>query len=202
MLIAHSGHTYNETIDHGAIECENGRPVVEDRHRQKAVRLLVHLPTKEGSNSCDTHDQRCKCSGGSPGVLDAAKREADKEAGKAADEDERADPISLLQLLRDSQLSSRIHPNEAGSDHETNGAERIVDMKAPAPRRVFNESSTHYGTDNAADRPGAKDHGKVLGPLSQGNDVAEDYLCDGDDATSTNTLNCTPGEQHSEVVRN
>lgn len=198
----YSDDTYNKTVDHGTIECGDGRPIVEDRHGQKAVRLLVHLPTKEGSNACNTHDQRCKCSGGSPGVLNAAKREADKEAGKAADEDDRANPIGLLQLLRDGQLSSCIHPNEEGSDHETNAAERVVDVKAPAPRHIFHESSTYYGTDNAADRPRAEDHGKVLGSLSEGNDVAEDHLCDSDDATSTNTLNGTSGKQHSEVVRN
>lgn len=64
-------------------------------------------------------------------MLYAAKRETDEEAGKAANEEESADPISLLQLLRKCELSRRIHPDEAGRDNESNTAERIVDMEAP-----------------------------------------------------------------------
>jgi hypothetical protein len=61
-------------------------------------------------------------------------------------------------------------------------------LNVPAPGNILYERTTNYRTDDTADGPSTEDHSKKLRPLPQWYNIAEHYLCDGDDATATNSL--------------
>jgi hypothetical protein len=84
---------------------------------------------------------------------------------------------------------------------QTDGAERKVDVEAPAPRCPFDESPAHDGADDAADRPRAEDDGEVLRALSEGHKVGEDDLGDGDDAPAAQPLYTASNEHGGDIVR-
>ena len=134
-------------------------------------------------------------------MLHAAPGEADKEACQAAHKQDCAHPVHLPQLLSERNGRGATRADEHARGDEADDAEREVDVKAPAPRCPLDESPAHHRTDDAADRPRAKDDGEVLGALSQRNEVGEDDLCEGNDAPTAQPLHTAPDEHDGDVVR-
>lgn len=64
-------------------------------------------------------------------MLNSAKREPDKKACEATDEEHGTNPVSQLQLFRYRQLCCGVHANKAGGNDESNTTKRIVDVEAP-----------------------------------------------------------------------
>lgn len=80
-------------------------------------------------------------------MLHAAKRETDKEASEASNEEDGTNPVSLLELLRDGELCCGIHANEPCSNDKANTTEWVVNMKAPEdpcqPYSTYEPGSPH-----------------------------------------------------------
>ena len=133
-------------------------------------------------------------------MLDAAPRRADEKAGGAAHEQRCAKPVRVSPLLLEGEDRRSVEPDVQRRDQQTDGAERKVDVEAPPPRRLLRETAADDWADDAADRPRGQHEGEVLGALSQGHDVAEDDLGQGDDASAADALNAAAREQDAEVV--
>jgi hypothetical protein len=124
---------YNESIDKSAVECRDGAPVVEHGHGKKRVGLLEALPEEECDKCGKSCDDGRQCCSRVPWMLDASPGQSDEEAGHAADEDHNTNPVGLLELLRQCEISDSVETNEHDRDGEANEAEGEVDNEAPAP---------------------------------------------------------------------
>ena len=87
------GYAYDEAVDQRAVEDGDGARVIEQRRRQQAVWPCVHLPRDEGGAAQRADDAGREGSRQCPGTLRAAQRDADEQAGRAADEQERTEPV-------------------------------------------------------------------------------------------------------------
>jgi hypothetical protein len=124
---------YNESIDERAVECCNSAPVVKDGHGKQTVRLGKTLPPEENDERKKPSDYWRQCRSRSPRVLDTSPGQANKEADHATDKDESANPVSLLQLLRQPDLRDSVETDEHDCDDEANATKWIVNMEAPSP---------------------------------------------------------------------
>jgi hypothetical protein len=136
-----------------------------------------------------------------PGVLDSAPRETDEEDSHAAQEQHRADPVGLPELLSESELGYCIQPDEAESENEPQKDERKVDVETPSPCRVLTEGTSNHWPDDGSYSPSPQYDGEVLGSEPQRHDVAEDDLAKCDDTTTADTLDASSYEHHCEVIR-
>jgi len=125
-------------------------------------------------------------------MLRAAPRDADEKADHAAHEQKRARPVHPPQSHRQRQLwLVEVRADEEQGSDEPGETEGEVDVEAPAPGGAFYERPTDYWPE---------DDGEVLGPLSQGDHVAEDDLGHGNDASSSNALHAASDQHDCKVM--
>lgn len=89
-------------------------------------------------------------------MLYTAKGKTNEEAGEATNEEEGADPVSLLELLRKREFGRGIHTNEVGCDNKPDTAEWVVDVEAPDAACQYSsmraQASTHQRHDACSTR--------------------------------------------------
>jgi hypothetical protein len=133
---------YNESIDKSAVECRDSAPVVEYGHGKKRVGLLEALPEEESDECEETCNDGRQRRSRVPWMLDASPGQSYEEAGHATNEDYNTDPIGMLKLLRQSEISDPVETNENDRNDEANEAEGEVDDEAPTPGRSLCEYTT------------------------------------------------------------
>lgn len=98
------------------------------------MRLGEALPPEEDDErkkpSNDWRQRRSRV----PWVLNASPGQTNEEADHATNEDESANPVSLLQLLGQRNLRDSVETDEHDCDDEANATKWIVDVEAPTPR--------------------------------------------------------------------
>ena len=95
--------------------------------------LSIALPPEENDECKESSNDGRQRRSGIPRVLNTSPGQADEEASHATNEDEKADPISLLQLLGQGDLGDSVETYEHNCDDEANATERIIYMETPTP---------------------------------------------------------------------
>ena len=76
--------THDEAVDEGAVERRSRAYVAQQRRRQHATWLCMHLPSDEDcdpKHASDDGSQGCRRR---PGILRATPRDTDEETGRAS----------------------------------------------------------------------------------------------------------------------
>lgn len=134
-------------------------------------------------------------------MLNTAPRYSNEQACHAANEEHRTQPVNSLEFLLKRELRRCIEVDEEDCYNEADSTKRVIDVKCPSPSRAFDKFTTNYWTDDRSNTPATKNHGEVLRALSQGNNVAKDNLRQRYDSAAADSLDASPSEQRSEVVR-
>lgn len=137
-----------------------------------------------------------------PGILDSTPGKADEEDGCASQEQHRADPVRLSELLSEGELGYCVEPDENQSEHKSQKTEWEVDIETPTPCRVLNEGTSDDRSDDSSYSPSTQDDGEILGAEPQWHDITEDDLAECDDTSTTDTLDASPDEHDCKVIRN
>ena len=126
-------------------------------------------------------------------MLNASPRYSNEQARHAANEEHRTQPVNSLEFLLKRELRRCIEVDEEDCYNEADSTKRVIDVKCPSPSGAFDKFTTNT--------PATKNHGEVLRALSQGNNVAKDNLRQRYDSAAADSLDASPSEQRSEVVR-
>lgn len=164
------------------------------------MRSNPQLPCHEDRNPGEAQEQRSQGLDRVPSILNTAPRQTDKEDRRAAQEQQRTDPVGLFEFLRQCEFSHCIQSHEEDRKDESETTEREVDVEAPTPCGVCDESPADDGPDDRSHGPGTLYESEVLGTVSQWHNIAEDYLAQSENASSTDTLDAPSHEHYREVV--
>ena len=131
---------------------------------------------KDDQQDAEQHEERDDAAVG-PGVRGAAPLQREQQAHDGGHEDDGADGIELLEALPEADGRALLALGALEEEHDDaagDGAERQVDVEAPAPGDVVGEGAAHEGAGHAGDAVHGADEARVDGPLPQRHRVGDD----------------------------
>lgn len=102
--------------------CDIGRAVTEDGKSQKRLRGQVGLVEAEADYTCKANEERDQSPPRRPRIHDATPGKRYEEAGHAADEDDRSNPVDSAQFCGDT-LGNDVQSQEQGN-HDNADADK------------------------------------------------------------------------------
>lgn len=83
---------------------------------------------------------------------------------------------------------------------ETDSAKRKIEVENPSPSGVLHEKASDQRSSNGAKGPGDLVDTGVDRPLTERHNVCHDNQAQGEDTTTSNSLNCATSQQLIEVL--
>lgn len=122
----------DDAVEGGGEEGDVGRAVGEDGQANHRLRGEVGLVEAESHQAHGANEQRHQRAPRRPAVHDATPGQRDEEAGHAADEEHRAEPVDAAQL-RSHALRDDPQAQEQRDHDRADADERQIDPENPAP---------------------------------------------------------------------
>ncbi|RDA87839.1 hypothetical protein CP532_2952 [Ophiocordyceps camponoti-leonardi (nom. inval.)] len=164
------------------------------RHRRLA-KPGTGLVDEEADQSRETGSQRQDDSPARPGVARSSPAESEDDGGDGRYEKGEATPIDARQLLPHRSRGRTTKMKEEDEEEQRNGCDGQVKIEDPSPRgRPLGESAPEdRGNDRGNSPDGAQDT-SVQSTLPHRDDIADDNLRHGQDASAADALDGPTGD--------